>query len=171
MGLRAVDCPRATVTPDAAGGLERAERGPAAIPGSGRSPAPRPHLGIPRTRLGHQLPEPQCLTPVPALLGQLGEVAPGQVAVDALIDATEAVGTLQAQDPPPASFGLGGLAGLAVEHGLAEVELGVVGVDPQALGAGARAAGRSSTISWQRAIRAYSLRTIESLGADRRRLR
>ncbi len=37
-------------------------------------------------------------------------------------------GTLQRQDPPPAGFSLGRLAGLAVEHGLAEKQLGVVGV-------------------------------------------
>ena len=36
--------------------------------------------------------------------------------------------------PEPERFGLGRLAGLAVEHRLAEVDLGVVGVNPQALG-------------------------------------
>ena len=52
------------------------------------------------------------------------------MAVDALVDAAESVGTLQRQDPPPAGFRLGGLAGLAMEHGLAEMQFGVVGVEP-----------------------------------------
>jgi hypothetical protein len=34
------------------------------------------------------------------------------------------------------SFRLGRLAGLAVQDGLAEMQLGVVGVDPQAFGTG-----------------------------------
>ena len=50
---------------------------------------------------------------VTALLGQDGEVAQGEVAVDALINAAKLVGTFQGQDPPPACFGLGGLAGFA----------------------------------------------------------
>jgi len=56
------------------------------------------------------------------------------VAVDALVDAAKLVGTLERQDPPPAGFGLRRLARLAVEDGLAEMQLGGVGVDPQALG-------------------------------------
>jgi hypothetical protein len=52
------------------------------------------------------------------------------VAVAALVDAAELVGTLQGQDPPPAGFGLGRLSGPAVEVGLAEEQLGVVGVEP-----------------------------------------
>jgi hypothetical protein len=43
---------------------------------------------------------------------------------------TELVGTLEGLDPLPAGFGLGRLARLAVEHGLAEMQLDVVGVDP-----------------------------------------
>ncbi len=63
------------------------------------------------------------------------EVAQGEVAVDALVDATELVGTLESQDPPPAGFGLGRLARLAMQDRLAEMQLVVVvGVDPQALG-------------------------------------
>ncbi len=56
--------------------------------------------------------------------------AQGEVAVDALVDATELVGTLERQDPPPAGFGLGRLTRLAVQDGLAEMQLGVAGVDP-----------------------------------------
>ena len=52
------------------------------------------------------------------------------MAVDALLDAAELVGMLEGQDPPPARFGLGRLAGLAVEEGLAEELLGGVGVVP-----------------------------------------
>jgi len=54
-------------------------------------------------------PEPPGLDAVTALLGHDGEVAQGEVAVDALVDATELVRTLQGQDPPPAGFGLGPL--------------------------------------------------------------
>jgi len=64
------------------------------------------------------------------LLGQNGEVAQDQMASNALVDAAKLVGTLQGQDPPPAGFGLGRLAGLAVEDGLAEEQLGGVGVVP-----------------------------------------
>ena len=66
---------------------------------------------------------------VAAFLGQDGEVAQGQLAVDALVDATELVWTLEGQDPSPAGFGLDRLARLVVEDGLAEMQLGVVGVD------------------------------------------
>jgi len=69
-------------------------------------------------------------SPVPPGLGQDGEVSQGQVAVDALLDAAELVGMLEGQDPPPAGFGLGRLAGLAVEAGLTEEQLGGVGVVP-----------------------------------------
>jgi hypothetical protein len=72
----------------------------------------------------------RALPTVAPLLCQNGEIAQGEVPVDSLIDAAELVGTLQGQDPPPAGFGLGGLAGLAVEDGFAEMQLGVVGVDP-----------------------------------------
>jgi hypothetical protein len=58
------------------------------------------------------------------------------VAEDALVDATELVGTLQGQDSPPAGVGLGGLACFAVENGLAEMDLDVAGVDAEALGTG-----------------------------------
>jgi hypothetical protein len=91
-------------------------------------------LGIDWARLEDHPPEPPGLGPITALLGLDGEVAQREVAVDALVDATELVGTLQGQDPPPAGFGLRRLAGLAAERGLAEMQLGVVWVHPQALG-------------------------------------
>jgi hypothetical protein len=94
-----------------------------------RFPA-RHGLGVAGTRVEDHPPTPPGLGPVAALFGQDGEVAEGQVAVDALVDARELVGTLERQDPPPAGFGLGRLARLAVEDGFAEMELGVVGVDP-----------------------------------------
>ena len=74
-------------------------------------------------------PEPPCLGAVTALLGQNGEVVQGEVPVDPLVDATELVGTLESQDPPPAGFGLGRLARLAVQARLAEMQLGVIGAD------------------------------------------
>ena len=51
-------------------------------------------------------PACQGLGPVAALLGQDGEVAEREMAVDTLVDAAELVGTLQRQDSPPADFGL-----------------------------------------------------------------
>ena len=73
-------------------------------------------LGVARAGVEDHSPEPPGL-------GQDGEVSQGQVAVDALVDATELVGTLERQDPPPAGFGLGRLARLAVQDGLAEMQL------------------------------------------------
>ena len=67
---------------------------------------------------------------VATLLGTDDEVAQGEVAVDALIDAAKLVGTLEGQDPPPAGFGLGGLDSLEMECGLAEMDLGSVWVEP-----------------------------------------
>jgi hypothetical protein len=94
----------------------------------------RHSLGIARARVADHPPEPPGLGPVAPLFDQDGEVAQGEVAVDALVDATELVGTLESQDPPPAGFGLGRLARLAMQDRLAEMQLGVVvGVDPQAL--------------------------------------
>ena len=61
---------------------------------------------------------------------------------NALIDAAKLVRTLERQDPPPASFGLGRLAGLAVQNRLAEMYLGVVGVEPQALGTSGQSRGK-----------------------------
>ncbi len=87
-------------------------------------------LGVVWTGVEDHPPEPPGLDSVTALLGQHGEISQREVAVDALVDATELVGTLQRQDSPPAGFSLGRLAGLAVEHGLAEMQLGVVGVKP-----------------------------------------
>ena len=91
-------------------------------------------LGVAWTCVENHSPEPPGLGPITALVGQDGEVAQGQMSIDALVDARELVGTLQGQDPPPACFRLRRLAGLAVEDGLAEMQLGVVGVHPQALG-------------------------------------
>ena len=87
-------------------------------------------LGVTRAGVEDHSPEPPDLGPAAPLLGQNGEVSQGQVAVDALVDAAELVGMLEGQDPPPAGFGLGRLAGLAVEDGLAEEHLGGFGVVP-----------------------------------------
>jgi len=72
-------------------------------------------------------------SPVAPLLGEDGEVAMGEVSVDALVDAAELVGTLHDRNPPPAGFGLGRLSRLAVQERLAEIQL-VVDVEPEALG-------------------------------------
>ena len=66
---------------------------------------------------------------VAALVGQGGEVAQGEVAVDALVDTAKLLGTLQGQDPPPGRLGLGRLARHAVHHGLAEEQLRVAGIE------------------------------------------
>ena len=66
-------------------------------------------LGVVWTDVEDHSPEPPGLRPVTALLGQDSEVPQCQVAVDALVDVTEPVGTLQGQDPPPEGFGLGPL--------------------------------------------------------------
>jgi len=69
----------------------------------------RHSLGIARARVEDHFPEPERFGRIAALFGKDGQVAAGEVAVDALVDATELVGTLERQDPPPA--GLGRLAG------------------------------------------------------------
>ena len=61
-------------------------------------------LGVAWTGVEDHPPEPPGLDSVTALLGQHGEISQREVAVDALVDATELVGTLQRQDPPPATF-------------------------------------------------------------------
>jgi hypothetical protein len=94
----------------------------------------RHSLGVAWAGVEDHFPEPPGLGAVTAFFGQDGELAQGEVAVDALVDATELVGTLERQDPPPAGFSLGHLPRLAVQDGLAEMQLGVVGVDPQTLG-------------------------------------
>ena len=87
-------------------------------------------------------PEPDRLGGVAALGGQHGQVAPGQVAVDAHVQAGELLRTPQAQDPPPALLRLGRLAPMAVDHRLAEQQLGVLGVEGEALGTGPQRRGR-----------------------------
>src|SRR5271157_6509389 len=67
----------------------------------------RHSLSVAWTGVEDHFPEPPGLGPVAPLFGQNGEVAQCQVAVDALIDATKLVATLESQDPPPAGFGLG----------------------------------------------------------------
>ncbi len=79
-----------------------------------RFPARR-GLEVTWTGVENHFPEPPGLDAVATLLGQSGEIAQSEVAVDARVDATELVGSLERQDPPPAGFGLGGLAGLAMD--------------------------------------------------------
>ena len=66
---------------------------------------------------------------IAAFLGQHGEVAPGEMSVDAHVQAGELFGTAQVQDSPPACFGLGRFAPLPMHHRLAEPELGVLIVE------------------------------------------
>ncbi len=156
--------------------LAEAEGVGLALPGGRRLDFPlcfpaRRGQGVAWTGVEDHPPELPGLGPVAALFGQNVEDAQSEVAVDALVDAAELVGTLQRQDPPPAGFGLGRLAGLAVDDALAEMQLGFVGSSRRPSEQASKAAGRSPCIWWQRAIRAKSLRTIESVGADPRRLR
>ena len=58
-----------------------------------RFPA-RHSLSVAWTGVEDHFPEPPGLGPVAPLLGQDGEVAQGEVSVDALIDATKPVGSL-----------------------------------------------------------------------------
>ncbi len=115
-------------------------------PHSLRSVAPSQGFGIAWASFENHPPQPPRFILVAPLLGDHGEVAQGQVTVDALIDTAETIGPFQRQDSPPASFGLGRLAGFAMHYGLAEVNLGVIGVEPQALGTAPSAAGRSPSI-------------------------
>ncbi len=100
------------------------------ILGSRRRFSAQHGLGVAWAGVENKAPEPLGFRAVAALFGENGEVAQGEVAVDALIHATELVGALKRQDPPPACCGLGGLARFAVEHSLTEMDLGVVGVEP-----------------------------------------
>ena len=95
------------------------------------------------------------------------------MAVDPLVHAGELLGPRQRQDPPPALLGLGRLAAVPVHHRLAEPELGVFGVERIAPASQTPQSGlvESPSIWWTRAIRANSLRVIESLGAEPARLR
>ncbi len=74
--------------------------------------------------------------------GQHGEIAPGEMAVDAHVQAGELFGTPQSQDSAPARFGLGRFAPLPMHHRLAEQELGVLVVEAEPLGAGPQRLGR-----------------------------
>jgi hypothetical protein len=84
----------------------------------------RQSLGVAWAGVDDHFPEPPGFGLVAALFGQEGEVAQGDVAMDALVDAAEPVGSLQGQDSPPADFGLGGLACFAMKYGFAEMQLG-----------------------------------------------
>jgi hypothetical protein len=50
---------------------------------------------------------------IAALGGEHGEVAPGEVSVDPLIDAAKLVGRLQARNPKPTALGLSRFAAMA----------------------------------------------------------
>ncbi len=93
-------------------------------------PPPRQGLGVAWSGVEDHVPQPLGFGAVAALFGEDSEVANGEMAVDALIDATELVGTPESQDSPPEGFCLGRLAGFAMEDGLAKMQLGVVGVEP-----------------------------------------
>jgi hypothetical protein len=57
---------------------------------------------------------------VTALLGQCGQVAQREMAVDALVDAAKLLRAFQSENPPEHGFGLGGLTRQAMQDGLAE---------------------------------------------------
>ncbi len=89
----------------------------------------------------HRAPEFGGLDRVAAFLGQHGEIAPGEMPVDAHVQAGELFGTPQSQDSPPARFGFGRFAPLSMHHRLAEQELGVLVVEAEPLGAGPQRRG------------------------------
>ena len=66
---------------------------------------------------------------IPALSGQGGKVAQGEVAVDALVQTAKLLETPQGQAPPPGGLGLGRLARHAVHHRLAKEQFGVVRIE------------------------------------------
>ena len=98
----------------------------------------RQRLAIARALGQHVLPQSLRLGMIASLDGQGGQVAPGHVAVDPLIEAAKLVGTLQLQDQPPASFGLGSLAPMPVHHRLAKPQFSILAIELQALGARAQ---------------------------------
>ena len=78
---------------------------------------------------------------IPALGGQGRQVAPGDVAVDSLIEAAKLVGALQPENPPPTPLGLGGLAPVPMQYRLAMPQLGILGVELQTLAARGKGKG------------------------------
>ena len=75
------------------------------------------------------LPEAAGFGGVAPFVGQRGEVAQGEVAVNALVDTAKLLGTLESRDPPPGDLRLGRLARHAVKNGLAEEQLCITGVE------------------------------------------
>ena len=86
-------------------------------------------LGIAGTRALTILQSRRASVRSPRSSARMARLRKVRWAVDAMVNATELVGALERQDPTPADFGLARLAGLAVQERLAEMQLGVVGVD------------------------------------------
>ncbi len=80
----------------------------------------------------HGSPESGRLIVIAAFLGQRRQIAPGEVAVDALVHAGKLLRPLDRQNPPPAPLGPVVIASLAANNRLAKEQLGVVRVDRQA---------------------------------------
>src|SRR5262249_48669173 len=81
----------------------------------------------------HGTPEVGFLFAVAPLFGQRRQVAPREMAVDALVHTRELIGALERENAAPAALGAGTIAGLAPYDGLTEEQLAVVGIDGKAL--------------------------------------
>ena len=134
-------------------------------------PERRPCLRIVGALSEHGLPESVHFGLIPALGGERGQVAPGEVAVDSLVDAAKLIGTLERQNQPPAFLGLGRFAPMPVHHPPAEPQLGIFRVELEPLRARGQCKRESPIIWCARASRAKIFLTIESLGAEPARLR
>jgi hypothetical protein len=66
---------------------------------------------------------------IAALGGQDRQVAPGQVAKNALVDAAKLIGALERQNQPSAFLGLRRFAALPVHHPLAKPQLGIFRIE------------------------------------------
>ena len=145
------DSPSRKTQCDVCGWLTARTSATADRPPGGRgagSKAPRSHLMfdlrqrflVARALGEHGLPQALCLTVVAALGGKGGQVAPRQMSKNSLVHAAKLVGPFERQESPPAGFGCRGFAAVTVHDGLAEPELGILGLELEA--ARTRAQGR-----------------------------
>ncbi len=105
-------------------------------------------LAIPRAFGKDLAPQPRLFIEVPALLGQRSQVAPGEMPVNPHIDAREFLRPPQLEYPPPARLSLGRLGLMAMNHPLAEPELGVLRIKPQPLTANPQRLGGGWCHAW-----------------------
>ena len=94
----------------------------------------RQRLAIARAFGEHRFPQPPHFGMIAALGSQHRQVAPGEMAVDPLVDTAKLIGTLQRQNQPPAFLGLGRFAPLPMHHPLAKPYLGIFRIELEPLG-------------------------------------